>query len=158
MERDERGVSGESEGAFTIRTLRREDGARLAKIDAAITGRSRELWFQKKLERTLGETDVGVSVGAEKDGILVGALMGTVRFGEFGLLEPVAVLDTVLVDPGFAGQGVASAMLEQLLVNLRALRVSALRTEVSWDETDLIAFFRKAGFSPAPRLVLERDV
>ncbi len=158
MERDQRGLTADGDHAFTIRTLRREDGPRLAKIDAAITGRSRELWFVQRLERSLAETDVGVSVGAEKNDLLVGAVMSTVRFGEFGLLEPVAVLDTVIVDPAFGRQGVATALLEQLVDNLRALRVSTLRTEVAWDEVDLIAFFRKAGFSPAPRLVLEREV
>jgi len=145
-------------GAITIRTLRLEDCARLAKIDAAITGHSRGLWFENKLKRTLSEADVGISVGAERDGLLIGAMMGTVRFGEFGVPEPVAVLDTALVDPAFAGQGVAKAMLEQLLANLKALRIARLRTEVAWNEIELIGFFGRSGFVPAPRLVLERDV
>lgn len=145
-------------GAIRVRTLTMADAPRLAKIDAAVTGQSRSLWLENKLKRALEEADVCISLGAERDGRLLGGMTGTVRFGEFGVPESVAVLDLVLVDPELAGQGVASAMLEQLLTNLRGLRVARIRTEVSWNEIDLIAFFGKSGFTPAPRLVLEREV
>jgi len=42
-----------------------------------------------------------------------------------------------------------------LRLNLSALRVTTLRTEVSWDNFDLLAFCKKEGFSPARRLCLE---
>jgi len=153
---------GESNG-LSIRALRRSDLVRLVKIDAAIGGRTRRVWFEHKLDRALPEgaqheTDVGISLGVEKDGVLVGALMGAVQFGEYGLPEPVAVLDTLLIDPDYARQGIASALFEQFVVNLRGLRIACLRTEVDWDDLDLIAFFGKAGFKPAARLVLERQL
>jgi len=157
MDASSNGVNLEHE-AIVVRTLRLEDCPRLAKIDEAITGRSRALWLENKVKRALKEADVALSVGAERDGLLVGALMCTVQFGEFGLFEPLAVLDTVLVDPKLAGQGIATAMLEQLLANLRGLRVLRLRTEVDWNELDLVAFFEKSAFVPVPRLVLEREV
>jgi ribosomal protein S18 acetylase RimI-like enzyme len=141
-----------------IRTLNREDLQRLVRMDEQIVGRSRTEWFRTKLDRAMNESDVCISLGAEKDGLLVGAVSGSMQYGEFGLPEPVAVLDTVLVDPKFSRQGIASALLDQLLKNLRAIRVSHLRTEVSWDEVDLISFFRQNGFKPAPRLVLEVDL
>jgi len=148
---------GEAHG-LTIRTLRRSDLARLVKIDAAIGGRTRSVWFEHKLERALTETDVGISLGAERDGALVGALMGALQYGEFGRPEPVAVLDTVLIDPGFGRQGIASALFDQFIINLRGLRIATLRTEVDWNDLDLIAFFGKAGFKPAASLVLERQL
>ena len=49
-------------------------------------------------------------------------------------------------------------LIEQLLLNLSALRIERVRTEVAWDEHELMAFFARAGFAPAPRLVLERPV
>ncbi len=148
----------ESQPEVFVRTLRREDGQKLARIDAAITGRSRATWFEKRLQRALAETDVYICLGAEKDGNLVGGLLGSVQMGEFGIVDAVAVLDTVLVDPKLKGGGVASAMLEQLLVNLRGLRVSKVRTEVAWNELELVAFFNRKGFAPVSRLVLERAV
>ena len=148
----------ESHPEITVRVLKREDGARLARIDAALTGHSRAGWFEKRLQRAAVESDVFICLGAEKDGSLVGGLLATVQLGEFGIVDAVAVLDTVLVDPKLKGSGVASAMLEQLLENLRGLRVSKVRTQVGWNELGLIEFFNRKGFVPAPRLVLEREV
>jgi GNAT superfamily N-acetyltransferase len=141
-----------------IRTLKPEDCARLVRMDQEISGRNRRAWCEGKIRRALAEADVNISLGAEIDGTLVGALLGSVHYGEFGLPEPVAILDTVLVDPAFSRRGVATLMLRQLLLNLSALRIERLRTEVAWDEFDLTEFFAKAGFTPVPRLVLELRV
>ena len=141
-----------------IRTLKPEDCARLVRMDQEISGRNRRAWYEGKIRRALAEADVNISLGAEVDGTLVGALMGSVHYGEFGLPEPVAILDTVLVDPAFGRRGIATAMLRQLLLNLSALRIERLRTEVAWDEFDLTEFFARAGFAPVPRLVLELRV
>ncbi|MBI5508210.1 MAG: GNAT family N-acetyltransferase [Deltaproteobacteria bacterium] len=156
MDRDRNDLTA-PEGV-TIRNLRLEDRARLAQLDLEHTGRSRTLWLENKIKRALNETDVAISLGAEQAGVLIGAVLGTVQFGEFGRCEPVAVLDTVLVDKKLARRGIARAMLEQLVTNLKGLRIARLRTEVAWDELELIAFFGKSGFSPAPRLVLEREL
>lgn len=150
-------MDGERED-LTIRALRREDTPRLVKMDREISGRSRPTWYEQKVDRALRGTDVMISLGAEADGLLVGALLGSVHYGEFGQPEPIAILDTMLVDRGSARQGIGSALLEQLVKNLRGLRISHLRTEVRWDEFELLAFFQKMGFRPVPRIVLELDL
>lgn len=99
-----------------------------------------------------------ISLGAEIDGTLVGAILGSVQSGEFGQLQPVAILDTILVDPAFERRRVGDTMLAHLLRNLSALRIESIRTEVGWNEQALIRFLAKEGFAPAPRLVLERAV
>lgn len=141
-----------------IRTLRADDLDRLVRMDHAWVGRSRREWLHAKLDRALRESSVAISLGAESDGILVGALMGAVHFGEYGLAEPVAILDTILVDRAFTGRGYAQAMMEQLLRNLHGLRIERLRTEVDWDDHDLVGFLARQGFMPVPRLVLERAI
>ncbi len=146
------------ESAVVIRTLCAEDAERLVRMDQEISGRARRAWYEQKVERALRDTDVRISLGAELDGLLVGALLGSVHYGEFGLPEPIAVLDTMLVDRRFRGRGIGAAMLDQLLKNLRGLRISRLRTEVNWNELELLRFFGEAGFAPVPRLVLELDV
>jgi GNAT superfamily N-acetyltransferase len=145
-------------GELTIRVLRAEDCPRLVRLDHGISGRTRQAWYEGKVRRALDETDVNISLGADLDGQLVGALLGSVHFGEFGQPEPVAILDTLLVDRAFARRGIATALLEQLLLNLSALRIERLRTEVAWDEFELMGFFARSGFQPAPRLVLERSI
>ncbi len=142
----------------TIRTLRAADCARLVTMDHAIGGRKRQAWYEGKLKRALNETDVRISLGAELDDMLVGALLGSVHYGEFGQPEPLAILDTVLVDRQFARRGIARALLDQLLFNLAGLRIERLRTEVAWTDQELIGFFARSGFAPVPRLVLELAV
>jgi GNAT superfamily N-acetyltransferase len=138
-----------------VRSLRREDAPRRVRMDHAITGRNRTAWYEGKLKRALEESDLRISLGAEVDGCLVGAVLGSLHYGEFGLPEPIAVLDTILVDPGHAREGVGTALLGQLVQNLRALGIECLRTEVAWNEHALNHFLGRQGFAPAPRLVLE---
>ena len=90
---------------LTVRCLREADLARLVRMDERITGRNRRAWYERKLKKALEESDVRVSLGAESGGILVGAVLGSLHYGEFGQPEPVAVLDTILVDEGFRGRG-----------------------------------------------------
>jgi ribosomal protein S18 acetylase RimI-like enzyme len=146
------------ESDVVIRNLTLADLAALVRIDRQITGRSRQAWYEGKLKRAILASDVQISLGAEREGMLVGAMLGSLHYGEFGQPEPLAVLDTVLVDREFGRQGVASALMEQLVKNLRALRIERLRTEVAWDDHELVAFFKRKGFAPVPRLVLEADL
>jgi predicted N-acetyltransferase YhbS len=147
-------VEGNDDGVV-VRALRRADAPRLARMDQAITGRNRGAWYEGKLKRALEESDLNVSLGAELEGHLVGAVLGSLHYGEFGQPEPIAILDTILVDPGYARRGVGSALLAQLTRNLAALGIERLRTEVAWDEHELNRFLGHEGFAPAGRLVLE---
>lgn len=140
-----------------VRTLSRADLDRLVRMDQAWSGRNRSKFLEGKLTRAL-DADVRISLGAVVDGTLVGAVLGTLHYGEFGLAEPIAILDTLLVDPGATRRGIGRAMIDQLLKNLAALRIERIRTEVAWDEQELIGFLAAEGFAPAPRLVLERAI
>jgi GNAT superfamily N-acetyltransferase len=141
-----------------VRVLTERDAPRLVQMDQQITGRNRKAWYQGKLKRALEDADIRISLGAEQAGVLVGAILGSLHYGEFGQPEPMAVLDTILVDRNFGGHGIATAMLEQLMRNLGALGIERLRTEVGWEEHELARFLGNRGFSPIPRLVLERIV
>lgn len=158
MDGNDNGNDSDNDNGLIIRTLDWQDVARLVRMDERSTGRNRRTWYEGKLKRALEESDLKISLGAEMDGILVGAVLGALHFGEFGLPEPVAVLDTILVDHDFRGRGVATAMLDQLVKNLEALGIEQVRTEVAWNDRDLVGFLGKNGFGPARRLVLERSL
>jgi len=145
----------EERDGVTVRLLTLADAPRLVRMDQTITGRNRTAWYEGKLKRALQESDLQISLGAEVEGFVVGAVLGSLHYGEFGQPEPIAVLDTILVDPGYSRRGIGSALLENLTRNLRALGIERLRTEVAWDEHDLNRFLGLQGFVPAPRLVLE---
>ena len=141
-----------------VRGLRPEDLEAVIGVDAKIVGRRREDYFRVKLQQNLAETGIKISLAAELDGAFAGFLLARVYYGEFGALEPLAVLDTIGVHPAFAHLGTGSALLRQLRANLRALRVAALRTEVDWENQPLLRFFHREGFRPAPRLCLDLDL
>jgi ribosomal protein S18 acetylase RimI-like enzyme len=141
-----------------LRTLRPDDEAALVRIDALNVGRRREEFFRVKLRQALADTGVALSLAAELDGVVVGFMLARVYYGEFGVVEPVAVLDVFGVHPDFRGRHVGAALLDQLRTNLLGLGIGTLRTEVSWTSPDLISFFQHQGFVPAPRLCLDLDV
>jgi ribosomal protein S18 acetylase RimI-like enzyme len=150
-------MDGQSD-VVLVRSLRQQDGPRLVRMDQAITGRNRSAWYEGKLKRALTESDLNISLGAEVDGCLVGAVLGSLHYGEFGLPQPIAVLDTILVDPGHGRHGIGTALLDQLVKNLQALGIERLRTEVAWNDREMVGFLGKNGFGPGARLVLERNL
>lgn len=142
----------------TVRRLRPADLDRVVALDAMVTGHERRGYFVHKLKENMLDTSVQVSLGAEADGILVGFLLARVWTGEFGLTDPVAVLDTIGVQPTFQHHGVGEALMTQLAMNLRGLNVATLRTEIAWDDFGMLRFFHHRGFRPAPRVCLDLDL
>lgn len=148
----------EQEERVAVRGLRPEDLEAVIAIDAKNTGRRREEYFKIKLEQNLAETGIKVSLAAELDGCFCGFLLARVFYGEFGRMEPAAVLDTIGVHPEFQGSGVGSALLRQLRKNLIGLGVPQLQTEVSWDDPRLLTFFQHKDFRPTDRICLDLDL
>ncbi len=141
-----------------VRTMTDRDLGALIEIDRRITGRDRSAYFERKLAEALHESDVRVSLVAELDGRPVGFIMVRVDFGEFGRIEPTAVMDTIGVDPDHRDQGIGRALLSQLLVNLATLRVERIRTEIDWRDRELLAFLDHCGFRPSQQLCVENSV
>jgi ribosomal protein S18 acetylase RimI-like enzyme len=141
--------------AVVVRGLRPEDFEAVVAIDAKNVGHRREEYFRVKLAENLRATGLRVSLAAEVDGSFAGFLLARVWYGEFGRTEPAAVLDTLAVRPDRQGRGVGSALLDQLKRNLTGLRVRSIQTEVAWEDQELMAFFRRQGFRPAPRIAID---
>ena len=123
-----------------------------------ITGRDRAAYFQRKLADALTESDVRVSLVAELDSVPVGFIMARVDLGEFGRVETTAVIDTIGVDPDYQNRGVGRALVSQLLVNLGTLRVEKVRTEVDWQDRDLLGYLDRSGFQPSQQLCFDQPL
>ena len=139
-----------------VRSMNADDFAAVLRIDRHALGRERNAYIRAKMLEALDRSGVRVSLVAELDRGPVGFAMAKVEHGEFGRTEPVAVIDTIGVDPDFRHAGVASALLSQLVVNLRGLGVDSIETEVARDQFDLLGFFYRRGFAPAQRLAFTR--
>ena len=141
-----------------VRSMMESDLRALVAIDRRITGNDRTGYFQRKLTDALTESDVRVSLVAELDGVPVGFIMARVDLGEFGRVETTAVIDTIGVDPDYRDRGVGRPLISQLLVNLGTLRVETVRTEVDWQDHDLIAYLDRSGFLPSQRLCFDQSL
>lgn len=141
-----------------IRTVRATDLDAIVAIDAAAAGRRCERFLATKLTQALADTGIAMSLVAELDGHVVGFLLARVYYGEFGVLEPSAVMDVLGVHPDYRGRHVAAALVDQLRTNLLGLGIATLQTQVRWDNPDLIAFFQHEGFDVAQRICLDLDL
>jgi ribosomal protein S18 acetylase RimI-like enzyme len=141
-----------------VRSMIENDLRALVTIDRRITGHDRSAYFERKLAEAIHESDVRISLVAERDGGPVGFIMARVDSGEFGRMAATAVLDTIGVDPDYGDRGIGRALLSQLLVNLMTLRVEHIRTELDWHDQELLAFLSHCGFRPSQQLCFERVI
>ena len=141
--------------AVLVRTMRQEDLNVIVAVDATASGRRRPRYFELMLQRSIAQAGLQISLVAEVDNRVVGFVIGSLYYGEYGVAEPSASIDAISVDPRVRGKNVGKALMRQLRLNLGALRITTLRTEVSWDHFGLLGFFRSQGFRPSTRICLE---
>jgi predicted N-acetyltransferase YhbS len=141
-----------------VRSMTERDLPAIIRLDRKITGRDRTAYLTRKGAEVMKQSAIRVSLVADVNGHLGGFLMARVEFGEFGRTEPTAVLDTIGVDPAYAGRHVGRALVEQLLLNLASLRAERVLTDVQWNDLPLLGFFGRVGFRHAQRLAFEKAI
>ncbi|MBI4821311.1 MAG: GNAT family N-acetyltransferase [Deltaproteobacteria bacterium] len=147
----------ENEGSdVLVRVLRQDDLEDIVRIDAKASGRPRRDYYKNKVERALRDTSVQISLAAELEGRVVGFLLGSVYYGDFGQPEAVATIDAMGVAPDSGRKGVGRALFAQLARNLKAMRVERIETQVDFSSYELLSFFQRMGFMPSRRLSLEK--
>lgn len=130
----------------------------IVRIDRENTGRDRREYLTARLAEAEQDRSIRASLAARCDGTVVGYLMARADLGDFGRAEPVAVIDTLGVDPAYAHRGIGHALMAQLFANLGALRVEAVETAVPLADTALLGFLLSCGFHNSPRLAFQRAV
>lgn len=139
-----------------VRPMRPEDLHEIVRIDRAITGSDRSGYITARLAEAMGDSPIRVSLAARLDGAIVGFVMARADLGDFGRAEPVAVIDTIGIDPEYQHRHVGRALLTQLFANLEALQVERVETVVSASDPSLLGFFLRTGLAPSQRLAFTR--
>ncbi len=140
-----------------LRSLHRDDLDRVSGIEGRITGHSRKGFLEKRFAAAAESPDGFIACAAVRDGKLAGYAIAGIKEGEFGSLEPVAVLDVIGIDPDVQGTGIGKELLAELERRMKARGIGTLRTLVDWGTPAMIRFFSSTGFLLAPAQVLERD-
>lgn len=139
-----------------LRSMSQTDLADIIRIDRALTGRDRSDYIGSQFAESMDDSAIRVSLVARVDGLTAGYLMARSDLGDYGRTEPVAVIDTIGVDPAFGRRGIGRALLSQLFANLGALRVERVETFVAPVDIALARFLAECGFVPSQRLAFAR--
>ena len=145
-----------SQSPGNLRALKPADLDAVVEIDRRNAGRSRRVFFERRLEAALADPDGFIVVGVETGDAFTGFAIARVQNGEFGDDRRVAVLDVIGVDPDHRQEGVGGLLLEGIVERMKRHDLHELRTQVDWDDQQIIRFFAASGFTLAPRQVLER--
>jgi ribosomal protein S18 acetylase RimI-like enzyme len=138
-----------------VRTMRDSDLEAVIAIDAAATGHRRPSYFRRMLERAVKDADFKISLVAELEGVVAGCIIATLYYGEYGVMEPWASIETIGVLPALRRRHVGKALLRQLRMNLGALQIEKIRTQLTWNNFELLHFFETCGFEPGDQVCLE---
>jgi len=144
-----------------IRLMHEEDFDDVVRIDKKILGISRLEYYKFKFELLFksGEYLPTSLVAEDKNGTLVGFIMGELYIGEFGISREGASIDTVGVDPDHQRQGIGKKLMSEFVDHLKQLGVQKINTLVEKEDTRLMNYFNANLFSPSKAVInLERSI
>lgn len=144
-------------GSLRIRTLKKTDLDAIVEIDEKVLGESRRNYWEKKLD-LMNNKSSQFSLVAEMDEKVIGFILGDISGLEFGVPETIGWIDTIGIDPIYQKKGVATALANELIKNLKAIGVKTIYTLVSWNDWDLLQFFHAMGFTRGDMINLELKI
>jgi len=149
-----------NKSAIKIRLMKAEDFDAVVRIDEKVLKASRPEYYEMKFEKLFASRDYLPTslVAEEKDGTVVGFVMGELFMGEYGIFQEEAALDTIGVDPDYRHKGIGKQLIDEFMDHLREIGVQKVNTLVDWDASDLIHFFSANRFSPSRTINLERRI
>lgn len=144
-----------------IRLMYEEDFDDVVRIDKKILGISRLEYYKLRFELLFksGEYLPTSLVAEDRNGTLVGFIMGELYIGEFGISREGASIDTVGVDPDCRRQGIGKKLMTEFVAHLKQLGVQKINTLVEKEDTRLMNYFNANLFSPSKAVInLERSI
>ena len=145
---------------MSIRTMGQADLAVVVELDTLVFGAMRSAYFERRLT-ALDEQDADthmVFLVADYRGMVIGFVMGTLAYGEFGLTQVTAILDSIAVHPRYQQQGIGRQLIEAFIERSTRQGAAAVYTLVNWDNWVLLKTFHALGFVLASTIPLERRI
>jgi len=146
-----------------IRRAGAGDLAGVVAIDAEVTGNAKlEYWqdiFERYGSRRLNERFflVALGDGGERDGDILGYMVGEIRTWEFGS-EPCGWIFGFAVDPSARLARIGEKLFQAITDEFRNAGVRTMRTMVLRQEQLPMGFFRSEGMVAGPYIQLEKEL
>jgi ribosomal protein S18 acetylase RimI-like enzyme len=143
-----------------VRAMEQADLAVVVALDALVFGSMREAYFERRLAvLNDGNADTrAIFLVADYRNTVIGFVMGTLAYGEFGLTQVTAILDTIAVHPRYQRQGVGRQLIEAFIEQSAQQGGAAVYTLVNWENWTLLNVFHSHGFALASTIPLERQI
>jgi len=140
---------------FTIRALAREDLPAVVAIDAALEGRSRRAYVERRLAAALREPKLHAQFAACDERGLAGYILARVLEGEFGRSEPGLRLEMVGLREDARGHGGGARLFQVLADWGRRHGLRDIHTTATWRDARMLGWLDAMGFALAPGYVLD---
>ncbi|MCA0239592.1 MAG: GNAT family N-acetyltransferase [Proteobacteria bacterium] len=144
--------------AVHIRALQPSDLDAVVAIDAAIEGRSRRDYVERRLRSAQGQPLLHAQFAAVQGDRLVGHLLGRLVVGEFGRRAPALRIELVGLRREFGRRGVGRELFDALLRWADRHGATEIRTLSAWTRSGMLGWLASLGFELAPTLVVESRV
>jgi len=144
----------------SIRPMRQTDLSIVVELDAHVFGSTRPVYFERRLV-VLDSVDApsrAIFLVAVYQDQVIGFVMGTLAYGEFGLTQITAILDSIAVHPDYQHQGIGQKLTEAFMKQSARKGALAVYTLVNWDNWTLLKVFHALGFELASTIPLERRI
>ena len=138
-----------------VRALAPRDLDAVVAIDAALAGRARRAYFERRLAAAQRDPERHLQLAVEDNGALAGFMLGRALEGEFGRSEPEVRVEAFGVARAAQGRGLGAALAAAFEKQAARRGLRELRTTALWREHGLLGFFDRAGFRLAPVHVLD---
>ena len=141
----------------TARPLAAQDLDMVVAIDAALGGRRRRAYFERRLAAAQADPERHLQFAVDEDGALAGYILGHALEGEFGRSEPELRLEAFGVRAAAQGRGLGATLASALEQAAARRGLTEIRTAALWREHELLRFLDRAGYRLAPVHVLDRE-
>lgn len=146
------------EPSVDVRPLEKTDLDVVIALDSRNVGRSRRGYFERRLASALRDPRTHLQLAAVGPSGLEGFALARITSGEYGRPEPAVLLEAVGVEPSRQHAGIGRRMMDTLAAKAAARGIGTVVTDVDWRNHAMLQYLDGAGFTLAPRLLLDRVV
>lgn len=151
-------MSGSIPNDLEIRPLKSDDFNGVVELDSKLLGgESRHEYWEKKFA-VFRLRHPNLSLVATIGDRVVGCVMGNISGWEFGVSAGVGWVELIGVDQEYRREGVARALIDELLRQFRTLNVKTVYTMFDSNDSGSRDFFHTAGFKVGRMVQLEIEL